>query len=35
MIFSSAAEFQNAKGFGAIELGMQTLGKLDRFIASR
>jgi uncharacterized protein YndB with AHSA1/START domain len=35
MVFSTAAEFQTAKGFGAIELGLQTLGKLDRFIASR
>jgi hypothetical protein len=34
-VFSTAAEFQTAKGFGAIELGLQTLGKLDRFIASR
>ncbi len=35
MVFSSAAEFQQAKGFGAIELGHQTLGKLDRMIMSR
>ena len=35
MVFSTEAEFQEAKGFGAIELGLQTLGKLDRFIASR
>jgi len=35
MIFSTAAEFQEAKGFGAEELGQQTLGKLERFIASR
>ncbi|MBA4209873.1 MAG: ATPase [Parvibaculum sp.] len=35
MVFSSEAEFQEAKGFGAIELGLQTLGKLDRFVASR
>ncbi|WP_406855765.1 SRPBCC family protein [Alsobacter sp. KACC 23698] len=35
MVFSTAAEFQTAKGFGAVELGMQTLGKLERFIASR
>jgi len=35
MVFTTAAEFQEAKGFGAIELGLQTLGKLDRFIASR
>ncbi|MEP9353431.1 SRPBCC family protein [Xanthobacter sp. KR7-65] len=32
MVFSTAAEFQTAKGFGAIELGQQTLGKLDRFV---
>lgn len=31
MVFSSAAEFQTAKGFGAIELGQETLGKLERF----
>lgn len=35
MVFSTEAEFQEAKGFGAIELGLQTLGKLDRFVASR
>jgi uncharacterized protein YndB with AHSA1/START domain len=35
MILSTAAEFQEAKGFGAIELGMQTLGKLERFVASQ
>lgn len=35
MIFSTAAEFQDAKGFGAVELGLQTLGKLERFVASR
>ncbi|WP_127598649.1 SRPBCC family protein [Nitratireductor alexandrii] len=35
MVFSTEAEFQQAKGFGAIELGLQTLGKLERFIASR
>lgn len=34
MIFNTAAEFQTAKGFGAVELGQQTLGKLERFIAS-
>lgn len=32
MVFSTEAEFQTAKGFGAIELGQQTLGKLERFI---
>jgi uncharacterized protein YndB with AHSA1/START domain len=35
MIFSTAAEFQEAKGFGALELGLQTLGKLERFVAPR
>ncbi|MDA0663745.1 MAG: ATPase, partial [Proteobacteria bacterium] len=35
MVFSTAAEYQNAKGFGAVELGQQTLGKLESFIASR
>jgi uncharacterized protein YndB with AHSA1/START domain len=33
MVFSTAAEFQTAKGFGAVELGQQTLGKLERFVA--
>lgn len=35
MVFATAAEFQTAKGFGAIELGLQTLGKLERFIEAR
>ena len=35
MVFSTAAEFQDAKGFGAVELGHQTLGKLERFITAR
>ena len=35
MVLSTAAEFQEAKGFGAIELGMQTLAKLDRFVATQ
>jgi uncharacterized protein YndB with AHSA1/START domain len=35
MVFSTQAEFQEAKGFGAVELGLQTLGKLERFITSR
>lgn len=35
MVFSTEAEFQEAKGFGAVELGLQTLGKLERFINSR
>jgi uncharacterized protein YndB with AHSA1/START domain len=32
MVFATAAEFQQAKGFGAVELGQQTLGKLERFV---
>lgn len=35
MVFSTAAEFQQARGFGAVELGLETLGKLDRFVASQ
>ena len=35
MVFSTEAEFQTAKSFGAVELGLQTLGKLERFVASR
>lgn len=35
MVFSTGAEFQQAKGFGAIELGLQTLGKLARFVGAR
>jgi uncharacterized protein YndB with AHSA1/START domain len=35
MVFTTAAEFQEAKGFGAVELGLQTLGKLERFVTSR
>ena len=34
MIFATAQEFQQAKGFGAVELGLQTLGKLARFVGS-
>ncbi|MFT3974244.1 MAG: SRPBCC family protein [Amaricoccus sp.] len=34
MVFSTAAEFQAAAGFGAVELGLQTLGKLARFIGA-
>lgn len=34
MVFSTAAEYQAAKGFGAEELGQQTLGKLARFIGA-
>jgi len=35
MVMSTKAEFQQAKGFGAIELGLQTLGKLERCVKSR
>ncbi len=35
MVFSTEAEYQAAKGFGAIELGQQTLGKLERFVLGR
>lgn len=35
MIFSTETEFRQAKGFGAVELGLETLGKLDRFAARR
>ena len=35
MVMNTAEEYQQAKGFGAIELGQQTLAKLERFIASR
>ncbi|MFN3824898.1 MAG: SRPBCC domain-containing protein [Pseudorhodobacter sp.] len=34
MIFATEAEFRDAKGFGAVELGQQTLGKLVRFIGA-
>lgn len=32
MVFSTAADFLDAKGFGAEELGLQTLDKLARFV---
>lgn len=35
MTFTTAAEFHEAKGFGAEELGLQTLGKLEEFVRSR
>ncbi|MCX7303192.1 MAG: SRPBCC domain-containing protein [Hyphomicrobiales bacterium] len=34
MVMSTTAEFQQAMGFGAVELGMQTLGKLARFVGA-
>ena len=35
MVMSTVAELQEAKGFGAVELGIQTLGKLERMALSR
>jgi uncharacterized protein YndB with AHSA1/START domain len=34
MVFATAAEFREARGFGAVELGLQTLGKLARFVGA-
>ena len=34
MTFATAKEFEDAKGFGAIELGLQTLGKLARAVGA-
>jgi uncharacterized protein YndB with AHSA1/START domain len=34
MTFVTAAEYQDAKSFGAVELGMQTLGKLARHVGA-
>ena len=35
MVFSTSAEFQTAKRFGDVELGLQTLGKLARFVGAK
>jgi len=35
MVFTTESQFQEAKGFGAVELGLQTLGKLARFVGVR
>lgn len=35
MVFNTASEYQGARKMGAVELGYQTLGKLERFITSR
>ena len=32
MVFETPEHFAGAKGFGAVELGLQTLGKLARFV---
>jgi uncharacterized protein YndB with AHSA1/START domain len=34
MIFATPEDCENAKGFGAAELGLQTLGKLARFVGA-
>lgn len=34
MVFATAQEYQDAKGFGAIELGLQTLGKLAKAVGA-
>lgn len=34
MVFNTSKEFADAKGFGAVELGLQTLGKLARFVGA-
>ena len=34
MVFLTPKEFEDAKGFGAVELGLQTLGKLARFVGA-
>ena len=34
MIFITPEEYETAKGFGAVELGLQTLGKLAHFIGA-
>jgi len=34
MVMATAQEYQEAKGFGAVELGLQTLGKLARIVGA-
>ncbi len=34
MVMSTLEEYRNAVGFGAVKLGLQTLGKLARFVGS-
>lgn len=34
MVFITPEEYETAKGFGAVELGLQTLGKLAHFIGA-
>jgi uncharacterized protein YndB with AHSA1/START domain len=35
MVFLTQEEFETAKGFGAVELGQQTLGKLEAVVLAR
>lgn len=34
MVMATAKEYQDAKGFGAVELGLQTLGKLAKVVGA-
>lgn len=34
MVMNTQAEFETARGFGAVELGLQTLGKLARIVGA-
>lgn len=34
MVMATAQEYQEARGFGAVELGLQTLGKLARIVGA-
>ncbi len=34
MVFSTAAQFNDARGFGVEKLGLQTLGKPARFVGA-
>jgi len=34
MVFATPGEFEDAKRFGAVELGQQTLGKLARYLGA-
>ncbi|WP_413876213.1 SRPBCC domain-containing protein [Albidovulum sp.] len=34
MTFVTAGEYETAKGFGAVELGLQTLGKLAAYVGA-
>jgi uncharacterized protein YndB with AHSA1/START domain len=34
MVFLTAGEYETARGFGAVELGLQTLGKLAAFVGA-